>query len=182
MNTSELTSDTGEIINYYIYTPFGKTLLADEAVSNDFEFVGQFGIRNMGNDLTYMRNRFYMPSTGRFYSEDPIGFAGGDVSFYRYVGNDPVSWVDPEGTVLISSAVAAAYFYGPAVVAAGVTAAYKLTPYMPAILDFAEGFLPGPPSTKLGVYGAATKEILSNFAEPLQCVMDNMWDTTENCL
>ncbi|MCP3875663.1 MAG: RHS repeat-associated core domain-containing protein, partial [Desulfobacteraceae bacterium] len=83
--------------NYYIYTPFGKTLLADEAVSNDFEFVGQFGVRNMGNDLTYMRNRFYMPSMGRFYSEDPIGLAGGDVSFYRYVQNDPVNWIDPEG-------------------------------------------------------------------------------------
>jgi uncharacterized protein RhaS with RHS repeats len=30
-------------------------------------------------------------------AEDPIGLAGGDVSFYRYVQNDPVNWVDPWG-------------------------------------------------------------------------------------
>ena len=30
-------------------------------------------------------------------AEDPIGLAGGDVSFYRYVANDPVNWVDTEG-------------------------------------------------------------------------------------
>ena len=39
------------------------------------------------------------PSTGRFMSEDPIGLAGGDVSFYRYVMNDPLNWVDPEGLI-----------------------------------------------------------------------------------
>jgi hypothetical protein len=51
----------------------------------------------MGEDLIYMRNRFYSPVLGRFMAEDPIGLAGGDVSFYRYTGNDPVDWVDPEG-------------------------------------------------------------------------------------
>ena len=30
-------------------------------------------------------------------SEDPIGFAAGDVNLYRYVGNSPVNWVDPWG-------------------------------------------------------------------------------------
>jgi uncharacterized protein RhaS with RHS repeats len=32
-----------------------------------------------------------------FLTKDPIGFAGGDVNLYRYVGNDPINWVDPEG-------------------------------------------------------------------------------------
>ncbi len=44
-----------------------------------------------------MRNRFYAMETGRFISEDPIGLAGGDISFYRYVKNDPVNWVDSDG-------------------------------------------------------------------------------------
>ena len=30
-------------------------------------------------------------------SEDPIGFGSNDFNFYRYVGNDPVRLVDPEG-------------------------------------------------------------------------------------
>ena len=28
---------------------------------------------------------------------DPIGFNGGDINLYRYVGNNPVNWVDPFG-------------------------------------------------------------------------------------
>jgi RHS repeat-associated protein len=96
-NTSEMTDASMAIVNYYLYEPFGKSLHALEQVDNEFEFVGQLGVRQMGDDLIYMRNRFYAPSTGRFMAEDPIGLAGGDVSFYRYVANDPVNWVDPWG-------------------------------------------------------------------------------------
>jgi RHS repeat-associated protein len=96
-NTSEMTNAANEIVNFYLYEPFGKTLYDVETTDNDFQFVGQLGVRQMGDDLVYMRNRFFMPSLGRFFSEDPIGLAGGDVSFYRYVQNDPVNWVDPWG-------------------------------------------------------------------------------------
>jgi RHS repeat-associated protein len=96
-NTSELTDATGEIVNYYVYEPFGATLDEVENTENAFRFVGQFGIMQMADDLLYMRNRFYAPSLGRFMAEDPIGLAGGDVNFNRYVLNDPVSWVDPDG-------------------------------------------------------------------------------------
>ncbi|MCI5120209.1 MAG: RHS repeat-associated core domain-containing protein [Candidatus Electrothrix sp. AUS4] len=99
-NTSEMTDASMAITNYYLYEPFGKSLHALEQVDNEFEFVGQLGVRQMGDDLIYMRNRFYAPSTGRFMSEDPIGLAGGDVSFYRYVANDPVNWVDSWGLEL----------------------------------------------------------------------------------
>ena len=92
-----MTDASMAIINYYLYEPFGKSLYTLEQEDNPFEFVGQLGVRQMGDDLIYMRNRFYAPSTGRFMSEDPIGLAGGDVSFYRYVANDPVNWVDPDG-------------------------------------------------------------------------------------
>lgn len=34
---------------------------------------------------------------GRFVSRDPIGFAGGDVNLYAYVGNNVVNKVDPSG-------------------------------------------------------------------------------------
>lgn len=35
--------------------------------------------------------------TGRFLSEDPIGFMSGDTNFYRYVGNNPIRDRDPSG-------------------------------------------------------------------------------------
>jgi uncharacterized protein RhaS with RHS repeats len=42
-------------------------------------------------------NRWYDPSVGRWLSEDPIGFAGGDGNVYRYVLNAPTDYVDPLG-------------------------------------------------------------------------------------
>ncbi len=41
--------------------------------------------------------RYYDAETGRFISEDPIGFAGGDLNLYAYVLNNPVKWIDPLG-------------------------------------------------------------------------------------
>ncbi|MFH1154915.1 MAG: RHS repeat-associated core domain-containing protein [Pseudomonadota bacterium] len=44
-----------------------------------------------------MRARYYDPEVGRFISEDPIGFDGGDVNLYAYVLNNPVNRTDPWG-------------------------------------------------------------------------------------
>lgn len=40
---------------------------------------------------------YYDPRTGRFLSQDPIGFAGGDTNLYRYVSNKPTVDKDPSG-------------------------------------------------------------------------------------
>ena len=47
-------------------------------------------------DLYYYRARYYDPSTGRFLSEDPLGFRA-DPNFYRYVKNNSASLSDPTG-------------------------------------------------------------------------------------
>jgi len=70
------------------------------------------------NGFCYMRDRYYDPQVGRFVSEDPSGFGGGDVNLYAYVdsvgkplnetnpyiytGNNPVNRVDPSGNSWIS--------------------------------------------------------------------------------
>ncbi|MBE7501414.1 MAG: RHS repeat-associated core domain-containing protein [Verrucomicrobiales bacterium] len=43
------------------------------------------------------RARYYDPDLGRFISEDPIGFAGGDPNLYGYVNNNPLNGTDPLG-------------------------------------------------------------------------------------
>ena len=45
--------------------------------------------------------RYYNPQTGRFLSEDPIGFAGVDFNLYRYVGNNPLNYTDPSGKFVL---------------------------------------------------------------------------------
>jgi RHS repeat-associated protein len=43
------------------------------------------------------RTGYYDPASGRFISEDPLQFGGGDVDFYAYVGNSPTNEIDPLG-------------------------------------------------------------------------------------
>ena len=45
----------------------------------------------------FYRARSFNPETGRFLSEDPIGFDGLDENLYRYVFSNPVSFVDYNG-------------------------------------------------------------------------------------
>lgn len=45
----------------------------------------------------YYRARYYHPQLQRFISEDPVGFAGGDVNLYAYTWNNPANYYDPVG-------------------------------------------------------------------------------------
>ena len=64
--------------------------------------------------------RYYNSSTGRFLSEDPIGFASYDINFYQYASNNPLNKTDPSGlwnkdyytAVKIASALAAGVALG----------------------------------------------------------------------
>lgn len=53
--------------------------------------INKFGFRDC------YRARNYNPSVGRFLTEDPIGFGGGDVNLYRFVRNNSVRHTDPTG-------------------------------------------------------------------------------------
>ena len=95
-STVAITNQSGVIVNKYAYDSFGKVLSQVEGVANPFKFVGAMGVMDEGNGLFYMRARYYDPSTGRFISKDPIGWAGG-LNLYGYVGGNPVNFVDPSG-------------------------------------------------------------------------------------
>ena len=42
-------------------------------------------------------NRWYDSTTGRWISDDPIGFTARDSNLARYVGNQSTTYVDPDG-------------------------------------------------------------------------------------
>lgn len=66
-------------------------------IANRFEYTGRE--LDLENGLYFYRARYYDPNAGRFLNEDPIKFKGGN-NFYRYVGNDPTSGIDPSGLSL----------------------------------------------------------------------------------
>lgn len=94
-STRFLADETQTAVNRYEYDSFGNRLFVDEAVSNPFTYTGRELDEESG--LYYYRARYYDPRTGRFLGEDPLGFFGGDVNLYPYVGNDPVNFTDPQG-------------------------------------------------------------------------------------
>lgn len=87
-----LTDEDGQIVSQGDTTPFGL----DAGVSG-FE---SMAVRYTGKDLDpdtglyYFNARWMDPATGRFLSEDPI--RDGRL-WYGYVGNNPLSFVDPTG-------------------------------------------------------------------------------------
>jgi len=74
-----------------------KRVFRAKIASRELLFAGEVGVIEETPTLSYMRARYYMPGTGQFVSNDPIGLAGGDVNIRRYVTNNPVSGIDPEG-------------------------------------------------------------------------------------
>jgi RHS repeat-associated protein len=62
-----------------------------------FIFTGRF--RDAMTGLQWNLHRWYDYTTGRWLSEDPIGFRGGDSNLYRYVGNSPLMRTDPSGLI-----------------------------------------------------------------------------------
>jgi RHS repeat-associated protein len=94
-SVNELTDVSGNTVKTYRYDSFGKITAQTGTLDQPFAFTGREYDSETG--LYYYRARYYDPKVGRFISKDPIGFWGGDVNLFRYVWNDPINWVDPEG-------------------------------------------------------------------------------------
>jgi RHS repeat-associated protein len=90
----DLTSAAETIIEQYQYDSFGN-LTAPPTTGNPYTYTSREYDSETG--LLFYRARYYDPKVGRFISEDPIGFEGGDVNFYAYVENNPINHIDPDG-------------------------------------------------------------------------------------
>ena len=91
----DLTDINGAVVQSYIYDSFGNIKQQVGALLNPYTFTGREIDTESG--LYFYRARYYDSITGRFINEDPIGFAGDDFNLYRYVQNNPVNFIDPEG-------------------------------------------------------------------------------------
>ena len=91
---TSLSNSAGALANTYTYDSFGKLTASTGTLTNPFQFTGRDFDQETGT--YYYRHRYYDPQTGRFMSEDPVTFLGGN-NFYAYVLNDPTDLVDPTG-------------------------------------------------------------------------------------
>ncbi len=91
-STVALTNSSGVATEQTSYDSFGN---ATTNLSTRYQYTGREYDSFSG--FHYYRARWYDANLGRFVSEDPIGFGGGDVNLYGYVWNDPLRFTDPMG-------------------------------------------------------------------------------------
>ena len=90
-STNGLAASSGNLAASTNYDSFGNATNA--SFPTRYQFTGREV--DLFTGLHYYRLRWYDANTGRFISEDPIGFAGGDVDLFGYVGNMPMNFSDP---------------------------------------------------------------------------------------
>ncbi len=113
-NARQVIGTGGAFVHGYLFNAFGEVLAQSggansigpggQVTSNGFQnernpirFGGSVGYYTDTNDRLYVRARHLKPSTGRWMSQDPIGFAGGDWNLYGYVWNSVPNWTDASG-------------------------------------------------------------------------------------
>jgi len=80
------------------YNAFGKAQVATGAqIVQPWRFPGQY--LDVETGLHYNLQRYYESESGRYISEDPLGF-GSDTNFYAYARHAPTNLTDPTGEIL----------------------------------------------------------------------------------
>ena len=91
-------ADEALVVNHLVYAGFGELV---EQTNPEFGIIYGYTSQELDPEsgLYDYDGRYYDPILAQFASQDPLGFAAGDVNLYRYVGNSPTNYNDPTGTV-----------------------------------------------------------------------------------
>jgi RHS repeat-associated protein len=93
----DVINNSGAIIDHTDFSAFGTVL--DQSDPSEGDRMMGFGGMEL-DSVTGMNLAVYRvqnPGTGRWTSEDPLGFAAGDTNLERYVGNTPANDSDSGG-------------------------------------------------------------------------------------
>lgn len=91
---TSLSNSAGTVAGTYAYDSFGNLTASTGTVANPFRYTGREFDSETG--IYANRARYYDEAEGRFLSEDPIRFFGGE-DFYSYVANSAPNFSDAFG-------------------------------------------------------------------------------------
>jgi RHS repeat-associated protein len=135
MSTRQLTNETEDVVNTYVYDAFGITLDQAGVVANNYLYSGEQYDANVG--FYYLRARYYDNNIGRFVTTDPFEgkpFEPVTLHKYLYANCNPVMFRDPSGefTASVGSLMAGISIRGvlAATVISTATALIALEPPM----------------------------------------------------
>jgi RHS repeat-associated protein len=93
----DVVDNAGAVIDHITYDSFGRIVGQTSSIDLRFAYTGREWDRETSQ--YYYRARYYDAAVGKFISEDPIDFDGGDTNLNRYVKNQAIILKDPTGKV-----------------------------------------------------------------------------------
>lgn len=90
-----ITDSTGRVIERNQYEPYGEDLTG---IKDGPGYTGH--VSDAATELSYMQQRYYDPTIGRFLSVDPVAAnpnTGASFNRYVYASNNPYKFIDPDG-------------------------------------------------------------------------------------
>src|SRR5579872_4503012 len=96
-STVALLDNTQAQQSTFSYWPYGEVKTSSGPTATPFQYVGTLGYYRDSGSKEYVRARYLDTQKGRWLTQDPIGFDGGDWDLYRYVENGPTTEADPTG-------------------------------------------------------------------------------------
>ena len=92
-STSLVTRNTGQVVSQQVYFPYGSTRTTNGTLPTEREYTSQISDQDL-TGLYYYNARYYNPQIAKFTQADS---QGDTLNKYAYVGNNPVTKIDPSG-------------------------------------------------------------------------------------
>jgi len=124
-NIRFVTNYAGDEVKQYDYDPFGNIRISTGTNDVNYQFSGEQTDSESG--MSYLRARYYDPTTGRFITKDPLS---GDVNRpqtqnpYAYALNNPNTYSDPSGKTAQAGYTVYGGYEGSALKYVGITCDY----------------------------------------------------------
>jgi RHS repeat-associated protein len=92
----DVINSSGSLVDHIVYDSYGN-IVSQTTSANQPRFTYAGMQLDSATGLYFDHARYYDATTGRFLSQDPTTFRGGNVNLYDYVNNDPANLIDPAG-------------------------------------------------------------------------------------